>query len=60
MGLEQTHKREFKMKTTYKTKERGWLRQVEWKWCDKLNKDNLKHKLYMAHNLLEEAPLPSL
>jgi hypothetical protein len=22
--------------------------------------DNLKHKLYMAHNLWEEAPLPSL
>ncbi len=33
---------------------------VEWKWCDKLNKDDLKHKLYTAHNLQEKAPLPSL
>jgi hypothetical protein len=33
---------------------------VEWKWCDGLSKDNFKHKLYMAHNLSEEAPLPSL
>jgi hypothetical protein len=34
--------------------------QIEWKWCDEFSKDNLKHKLYMAHNLWEEAPLPSL
>jgi len=34
--------------------------QVEWKWCDEFNKDNLKHKLYTAHNLWEEAPFPSL
>jgi hypothetical protein len=34
--------------------------QVERKWCGKLNKDNFKHKLYTAHNLWEEAPLPSL
>ncbi len=34
--------------------------QVEWKWCGGFNKDNFKHKLYMAHNLWEEAPLPSL
>jgi hypothetical protein len=34
--------------------------QVEWKWCDKFNKQNFKHKLYMACNFWEEAPLPSL
>jgi hypothetical protein len=34
--------------------------QVECKWCDKFNKDNLKQKFYTAHNLWEEAPLPSL
>jgi hypothetical protein len=34
--------------------------QVESKWCDALSKDNLKHKLYIAHNLWKEAPLPSL
>jgi hypothetical protein len=25
--------------------------QVEWKWCGGLDKDNLKHKLHMAHDL---------
>ncbi len=34
--------------------------QVEWKWCNELSSDNLKHKLYTAHNFWEEAPLPSL
>jgi hypothetical protein len=34
--------------------------QVEWKWCNKLSKDNLKHKFYTAHNLWEEVTLPSL
>jgi len=34
--------------------------QIKWKWCDGPSKDNLKHKLYMAHNLKEEASLPSL
>ncbi len=34
--------------------------EVEHKWCNKLSKDNLKHKLYIAHNLWEETPLPSL
>jgi hypothetical protein len=34
--------------------------QVEWKWCNKLSRDNLKHELYTAHNLWEEAPLLSL
>jgi hypothetical protein len=32
--------------------------QVGHKWCSILNKDNLKHKLYMAYNLGEEVPLP--
>jgi len=32
--------------------------QVEWKLCKKLNKNNLKHKLYTAHNLWKEASLP--
>ncbi len=32
----------------------------EWKWCGEFSKDNFKHKLYMACNLWEEAPLPSL
>jgi hypothetical protein len=48
------------MKSTYTTKKKRWLVQVEWKWCDGLSRDNLKHKFYMAHNLWEEAPLPSL
>ncbi len=34
--------------------------QVECKWCNGLNRDNLKHKLYTTHNPWEEAPLPSL
>jgi hypothetical protein len=59
MGFEPTHKQEFK-KSTYKTKEKGQLGQVKWKWCNGLNRDNLKHKLYTARNLLEEAPHPSL
>jgi hypothetical protein len=48
------------MKSTYTTKERRWLMQVECKWCAKFSKDNFKHKFYTAHNLWEEAPLPSL
>jgi hypothetical protein len=34
--------------------------QIEWKWCGKLDNDNLKHKLYLAHNVWEKALLPSL
>ncbi len=34
--------------STYTTKERGWLVQVECKWCDGLNRDNLRHKLYTS------------
>jgi hypothetical protein len=45
----QIHKQEFKMKSTCTTNKRGLLMQVEHKWCDGLNSDNLKHKLYMAH-----------
>jgi hypothetical protein len=59
-GIGQTHKREFKMKSTYTTKKRRWLVQVEWKWCGEFNKDNLNHKFYTAHNLWEEASLSSL
>jgi hypothetical protein len=33
---------------------------VEHKWCSKLSRDTFKHKFYMARNLWEEAPLPSL
>jgi hypothetical protein len=40
--------------------EKGQLMQIECKWCGGLNKDNFKHKLYMAYNLCEEAPLFSL
>ncbi len=43
MGLRQTHKQEFKMKSTYTTKDKRRLMQIEWKWCDELSKDNLKH-----------------
>ncbi len=61
MGLGQPHKQEFKMKSTLTTKERGYLMQVECKWCNEFNKgQNLKHKLYTTYNLWEEAPLPSL
>jgi hypothetical protein len=48
------------MKSTYTTMEKRWLIQVDYKWCDGLSKDNFKHKLYMACNLWEEAPLHSL
>ncbi len=33
MGLEQIHKRKFKMRSTYTIKKIGRLMQVEWKWC---------------------------
>ncbi len=46
MGLEQTHKSEFKMRLTCTTKKIGQLMQVEWKWCGGFSRDNLKHKLY--------------
>jgi hypothetical protein len=42
------------------TKTRGWLMQVEWKWCSEFSRENFKHKLYMTCNLWEEAPFPSL
>jgi hypothetical protein len=45
MGLRWTHKWEFKMRLICTTKRRGKWVQVEWKWCDGLNRDNLKHKL---------------
>jgi hypothetical protein len=60
MGLGKTHNQEFKIKSTYTTEERGQLVQIKHKWCNWLNKNNLKHKLYMACNFWEEAPLPSL
>jgi hypothetical protein len=60
MGLGQTHKREFKMMSTCTTKQIRRLMQVKWKWCGRLNRDNLKHKLHTAHNLWEETPFPSL
>jgi hypothetical protein len=46
------------MKSTYTTKEKGRLMQIECKWCDEFSKGNFKHKLYMACNLQEEAPFP--
>jgi hypothetical protein len=58
MGLEQTQKREFKMKSIYTTKKRGWLMQIEWKWCDELNRGIFKHKFYTVCNFWEDAPLP--
>jgi hypothetical protein len=60
MGLGRTHKQEFKMISTYTTKKKGQLVQVEWKLCDRLTKDNLKHKFHTACNLWDEASLPSL
>ncbi len=60
MGLGRTHKQEFKMKSICTTKERGWLMQIECKWCDKFNKKNFKHKFCTTHNLCEETPFPSL
>jgi len=33
MGIGWTHKRKFKMISTWTTKKRGWLVQIEWKWC---------------------------
>jgi len=58
MGLGQIHKWKFKMRLTCKTKKKRQLMQVEWKLCKKLNKNNLKHKLYTAHNLWKETSLP--
>jgi hypothetical protein len=60
MELESTHKQKFNMKLTYTTKQRKQLVEIEWKSCDKLNKDKLKLKLYTTFNLWERAPLPSL
>jgi hypothetical protein len=60
MGLGRIHKQKFKIKSTYTMKKRRRLMQVKWKWCGGLSRDNLKHKLYMACNLWEEALLPSL
>ncbi len=53
MGLRQTHKQKFKMKLIYKTKKRRRLMQVERKWCGKLSRDNLKHKLYTTRKLFK-------
>ncbi len=58
MGLRQTHKWGFKMRSTRTTKKRKQLVQVEWKWWGEFSMDNLKHKLYMARTLWEKAPLP--
>jgi hypothetical protein len=58
MGIRRIHKREFKMKSTYTTKKRKRLVQIEWKCCDGFSKDNLKHKLYMAHKQRNIIPLP--
>jgi hypothetical protein len=60
MGVRRIHKQEFKMKSTYTTKERGWLVQVECKWCSGLTKDNLIHKLYTTHNLWGRGTTPHL
>jgi len=46
MGLGRTHKRKVKMVSTCTTNKRRRLVQVKWKWCGKLNRDNLKHKLH--------------
>jgi len=60
MELGQTHKVEFKMRSTYTTKKRGRLLQVKLKWCGEFSRDNLKHKIYTALNLWKETPFPSL
>jgi hypothetical protein len=41
MGLRWTHKQKFQMKLTCIIHKRGWLVQVEWKWCDGFSRDNL-------------------
>jgi hypothetical protein len=46
------------MKLIYIIKQKRQLVQIERKWCNKLNRDNLKLKLYTVHNLWEETPLP--
>jgi hypothetical protein len=60
MGLGRSHKPKFKMKLICTTKKKRQLVEVEWKWCDGLNKDNLKHKFYTTYNLCGKPPLPSL
>jgi hypothetical protein len=59
MGLERTHKQEFKMKSTCIIKEKGRLVIIKHKWCDGLSRNNFKHKFYKAY-IWEKAPLPSL
>ncbi len=49
-----------KMRSTCTTKKREQLVQIEWKWCDKVNRNNFKQKFYTTRNLWEDAPLPSL
>ncbi len=46
--------------TNLHNQEKKAINASEWKWCDEFSKNNLKHKLHMAWNLWEEAPLPSL
>jgi hypothetical protein len=41
MGLRPNHKQKFKMTSTSTTKKKGQLMQVKWKWCGKLNRNNL-------------------
>jgi hypothetical protein len=50
MGLRQTHKRKFKMMSTYTTKKKKQLVEIRWKWCDWFSKDNLKHKFHTTPN----------
>jgi hypothetical protein len=44
MGLKWTHKQEFKMKSTYTTKKKGRLVQVEWKWWSIVGRVDTYHK----------------
>jgi hypothetical protein len=48
------------MKLIYTTKQKRRFVQIKHKWCNKLNRDNLKFKLYTTYNLYEKTPLPSL
>jgi hypothetical protein len=60
MGIRTNSQAKVQDEINLHNQEKGQLMQIKWKWCDGLNKDNLKHKLYMARNLWEEAPFPSL
>jgi len=44
----------------YYNQQKRQVMQIEWKWYNEFNRDNLKHKFYTTCNFWEEAPFPFL